>query len=50
MWIAALRDQVQGMAKEVKGLDLLVKSFDRRIKALEQVAFGDGKPKKVVKK
>lgn len=50
MWIAALRDQVQVMVKEVKDLDLLVKSFDRRIQALEQVAFGDGKPKKKVTK
>ena len=50
MWIAELRDQVQLMVKDVKEAVDLAKSFDRRIKALEQVAFGDGKPKKVVKK
>ena len=46
MWIAELRDQVQLMAKDVKEAVDLVKSFDRRLKAIEQVAFGNGKPAK----
>lgn len=49
MWIAKLREQVELMQKDVKEAVDLAKSFDRRLKAIEQVAFGNGKPVKKVK-
>ena len=50
MWLTEMRDQVALMQKDVKEALTLVKSFERRLAALEQVAFGDGKPKKAAKK
>ena len=41
-----LQDEIEAMQREIKEAVELVKACDRRLKALEQVAFGDGKPKK----
>ena len=49
MWIAKMREQVELMTKDVNEAIALVKSFDRRLKAIEQVAFGNGKPAKKAK-
>ena len=45
-----LRDDLERLECNIKAVVVSVESFDRRLKALEHIAFGDGKPKKKVGK
>lgn len=41
-----LADIIDEIQREMDKVGTILKSIDRRLAALEQVAFGDGKPKK----